>query len=55
MWALARFCAPWVRNAGEKEKNALPRKRNALGLGRFGAKSRSRVPAQAFFSFSPGN
>jgi len=25
-WALARFCAPWVSNAGEKEKNALPRR-----------------------------
>jgi len=24
-WALARFCAPWASNAGEKEKNALPK------------------------------
>ena len=23
VWALAGFCAPWVSNAGEKEKNAF--------------------------------
>jgi len=37
-WALARFCAPWVSNAGEKEKNAV---------------KKGRQP-QAFFSFSLG-
>ena len=54
-WALARFCAPWVPNAGEKEKNALPRKRAAFGLRGFGTRSRRRVPARPFFSFSPGS
>jgi len=53
-WALARFCAPWVSDAGEKEKNGLPREREAFALRRFGPKSRGRVPAKAFFSFSPG-
>jgi len=53
--ALARFCAPWVSDAGEKEKNGLPREREAFALRRFGPKSRGRVPAKAFFSFSPGN
>jgi len=55
MWALARFCAPWVPDAGEKEKNAFPRERKALRLPRSGTRSRSRQPAKAFFSFSPGN
>jgi len=55
MWALARFCAPWVPNAGEKGKNALPRERRALGMGSFGTRGRSGQPARAFFSFSPGN
>jgi len=54
-WALARFCAPWARDAGEKEKNALPRKRKVFVLRRFGTRGRSRLPAKAFFSFSPGN
>jgi len=53
MWALARFCAPWVPNAGEKGKNASSRERKAFGMWRFG--TRSRQPARAFFSFSPGN
>jgi len=52
-WALARFCAPWVPNAGEKEKNALPRERKAFGVSGFG--TRGRQPAKAFFPFSPGN
>ena len=55
MWALARFCAPWVPDAGEKEKNALPREREAFALRRFGARSRGRVSAKAFFSFTPGD
>jgi len=29
VWALARFCAPWVSNAGEKEKNVPPEGRKA--------------------------
>ena len=53
--ALARFCAPWVSNAGEKEKNALPREREAFARRRFGTRSRSWQPVKAFFSFSPGN
>jgi len=32
-WALARFCTPWVPNAGEKEKSALPRERKAFPCG----------------------
>ena len=36
MWALARFYAPWLSNAGEKEKNALPRERKAISLRGFG-------------------
>jgi len=55
MWALARFCGPWVSNAGEKEKNVLPREREAFALRRFGARSRGRVSGKAFFSFSPAN
>ena len=55
MWALARFCAPWVSNAGEKGKNALPKGRKALGVRGFGTTGRSWQPARAFFSFSPGN
>jgi len=55
MWALARFCAPWVPDAGEKEKNALPRERTMFALRRFTMKSGGRVPAEAFFSSSPGN
>jgi len=35
--ALARFCAPWGPNAGEKEKNALPRELKAISPRRFGA------------------
>jgi len=54
-WALARFCAPWVSNAGEKEKNALSRGRKAFGARWLGATSESWQPAKAFFSFSPGN
>jgi len=54
-WALARFCAPWVSDAGEKEKNALPRERDAFALRPLGARRRGRVSAKAFFSFSPGN
>jgi len=55
MWALARFCAPWVPDAGEKEKNALPKGRKALGLRGFGTTGRAWQPAKAFFSFPPGN
>ena len=55
MWALARFCAPWASNAGEKEKNALPKGRKALGLRGFGTTGRGWQAAKAFFSFSPGN
>ena len=55
VWALARFCAPWVPNAGEKERNALPREREAFALRRFGARSRGRVSTKTFFSLSPGN
>ena len=55
MWALARFCAPWVPSAGEKGKNALPRARRAFGLRRFGTAGRGWEPVKAFFSFSPGN
>jgi len=55
MWALARFCAPWVPNAGEKEKNALSRERKALGMRSFGTRSWSWLPAKAFFSLSPDN
>jgi len=54
VWALARFCAPWVPNAGEKEKNALPRERTAFALWRFDARSRGRLPPRGFFPFSPG-
>ena len=52
---MARFCAPWVPNAGEEEKNALPRARKAFGPRRFGRRGRSWEPVKAFFSFSPGN
>ena len=55
MWALARFCAPWVPDAGEKGKNAFSRERKAFGMASFGTRGRSRQPAKAFFSFSPGN
>jgi len=55
VWALARFCAPWVPNAGEKEKNALPKGRKALGARRFATTARGWQAAKAFFSFSPGN
>jgi len=55
MWALARFCAPWVPNAGEKEKNALPKGRKALGTRGFGTTGRGWHAAKAFLSFSPGN
>ena len=55
MWALARFCAPWVSNAGEKGKNALPKERKALGARDSGTAGRCWQPARAFFSFSPGN
>ena len=55
MWALARFCAPWVPNAGEKEKNALSREHKALGMWSFGTRGRSWQPAKAFFPLSPGN
>ena len=41
LWALARFCAPWVPDAGEKEKNALPRQRKAFALRRFGTSPES--------------
>jgi len=44
-----------VPNAGEKEKNALPKGRKALGVRGFGTRGRGRQPAKAFFSFSPGN
>jgi len=54
-WALARFCAPWVPNAGEKGKNALSRERKAFGMSSFGTRGWSWPPAKAFFSFSPGN
>jgi len=54
-WALARFYAPWVPNAGEKEKNALPKGRKALRVQGFGTTGRSWLAAKAFFSFSPGN
>jgi len=37
MRALARFCAPWVSNAGEKEKNALSRGSEAFDVRSFGA------------------
>jgi len=53
--ALARFCAPWVPDAGEKEKNALLKGRKALGVRGFGTTGWSWQPAKAFFSFSPGN
>jgi len=55
MWALARFCAPWVPDAGEKGKNASSRERKAFGMWSFGTRGRSRQLAKAFFSFSPGN
>ncbi len=54
-WALARFCAPWVSNAGEKEKNALPRERVALRLSALATANWGRPAAKPFFSFSPGN
>jgi len=54
-WALARFCAPWVSNAGEKEKNALPKRRQAFDARSLGTTGRSWQAAKAFFSFSPGN
>jgi len=54
LWGLARFCAPWVPDAGEKEKNALPKERKALGARGFGTTGRGWQPAKAFFSFSPG-
>jgi len=55
VWALARFCAPWVSNAGEKEKKAMPRERKAISLRSFGAVLGSWLEAKAFFSFSPAN
>jgi len=54
-WALARFCAPWVPNTGEKEKNALPKERKAVGARRLGTARRDWPLAKTFFSFSPGN
>ena len=36
MWALARFCAPWVPDGGEKGKSALSRERKAFGMFRRG-------------------
>jgi len=54
LWALARFCAPWVSDAGEKEKNVLPRRRKASHV-RGGDNEWSWQAAEAFFSFSPGN
>jgi len=54
MWALARSCAPWVPEAGEKGKNALSGERKAFGMWSFGTRGRNRQPANAFFSFSPG-
>jgi len=47
MWALARFCAPWVPDAGEKGKNALDKSRKAFGAPGFGTTSRSWQPAKA--------
>jgi len=55
LWALARFCAPWVPDAGEKGKNALPKGRKALGAWGFGTAGRGWQAAKAFFSFSPGS
>ena len=55
VWALARFCAPWVSNAGEKEKNALPKEHKTLSLRGFGAPNSGWLAAKAFFSFSPGS
>ena len=46
MWALARFCAPCVSNAGEKEKNALPRGRKAFGMWGFGTTGRGLGASQ---------
>ena len=54
-WALARFCAPWVPDAGEKGKNALSRSQKAFGMWSFGTRGRGWEPVKAFFSFSPGN
>jgi len=34
-WALARFRAPWARDAGEKEKHALSTGRKAFGIRSF--------------------
>jgi len=52
---LARFCAPGVSTAGEKEKNEPSRGRKPFGARWMGATSESWQPARAFFSFSPGN
>ena len=55
VWALARFCAPWVPSAGEKGKNALSGERKALGTWSFGTAGRGWLAAKTWFWFSPGN